>query len=130
MPENEPITRKQWSRKEIAEKIDKHEQAPATASQRQLAEELGIPRSTLQHWLERKGAIDAAPEVIAFFEPPAGVAVLHRLVLAAHFVMGLLGACGIRLVCLYLELTGLSQFVAAAYGSQQKVAGGDGKSSG
>jgi hypothetical protein len=122
MPENEPITRKQWSRKQIAEKIAKHEQAPAATSQRQLAEELGIPRSTLQHWLERKEAIDAAPEVIAFFESPAGVAFLHRLVLAAHFVMGLLGACGIRLVCLYLELTGLDQFVAAAYGSQQKVA--------
>jgi hypothetical protein len=122
MPENEPIIRKQWSREEVAEKVANYEQAPATASQRQLAEELGIPRSTLQHWLERKGAIDAAPEVIVFFESPAGVAFLHRLVLAAHFVMGLLGACGIRLVCLYLELTGLSQFVAAAYGSQQTVA--------
>lgn len=124
MPENERTPRKHWSREDVAEKIAEYEQAPAEASQRQLAEELGIPRSTLQYWLERQGAIDAAPEVIAFFESPAGVAFLHRLVLAAHFVMGLLGACGIRLVCLYLELTGLSQFVAAAYGSQQKVAVG------
>lgn len=122
MASNEPTTRKQWRREEIVEKVVEYEQASGLASQRQLAEELGIPRSTLQHWLERKGTIEAAPEVVAFFESPAGVAFLHRLVVAAHFVMGLMGACGIRLVCLYLELTGLSQFVAAAYGSQQKVA--------
>jgi hypothetical protein len=95
--------------------------AQHTPSQRQLAAELGIPRSTLQHWLARKGGIDADPEVVAFFESPAGVAFLHRLVLAAHFVMTLLGPCGIRLVCLFLELTGLDQFVAASYGPQRQV---------
>ncbi len=31
------------------------------------------------------------------------------------------GPCGIRLVCLFLKLTGLDQFVAGSYGSQQKV---------
>jgi hypothetical protein len=31
------------------------------------------------------------------------------------------GPCGIRLVCQYLELTGLDQFVASSYGTQQKV---------
>jgi len=92
-----------------------------TSSQRQLAKELGIPRSTLQHWLKRKEGIDAAPEVVAFFESAVGVAFLHRLVLAAHFVMTLLGPCGIRLVCLFLELSGLDQFVAASYGTQQQA---------
>jgi hypothetical protein len=117
MPESEPTPRNRRSREDIAEKVAEYEQAPVWASQRQSAEELGIPRSTLQYWLERKETIEAAPEVIAFFESPAGVAFLHRLVIAAHFVMGLMGACGIRLVCLYLELTGLNRFVAAAYGS-------------
>ena len=32
-----------------------------------------------------------------------------------------LGPCGIRLVCQYLDLTGLNQFVASSYGTQQKV---------
>ena len=86
-----------------------------------MAEELKIPRSTLQHWLERKESIDTNPEVAAFFGSPAGVAFLHRLVLAAHFVITLFGAGGIRLVCLFLELSGLSQFVAASYGAHQKV---------
>jgi len=109
---------------EIASRVEEFEtslRANADASQCQLAEQLDIPRSTLQHWLKRKDSIDAAPEVVAFFESPCGTAFLHRLVLAAHFVITLLGPCGIRLVCVFLELTGLDQFVAASYGSQQKV---------
>jgi hypothetical protein len=31
------------------------------------------------------------------------------------------GACGIRLVCLFLNLTGLNRFVAASYGAQQQI---------
>jgi len=95
---------------------------PDFSSQRQLAEYLDIPRSTLQYWQQRKEGIDAAPEVVAFFESPAGVAFLHRLVLSAHFVMTLLGPCGIRLVCRFLALSGLDRFVAASYGPQQRVA--------
>ena len=122
MPEVEGTEKKRWSRADIAEKMDQLEQAyQRTPSQRQLAEELEIPRSTLQHWLKRKATIDADPEVVAFFESPAGVAFLHRLVLAAHFVMTLLGPCGIRLVCLFLELSGLERFVAVSYGPHQKV---------
>lgn len=123
MPEaTETRKKKQWTRKEIAEKLEAYEQAyQRMPSQRRLAEELSIPRSTLQHWLTRKEGIDAEPEVVAFFESPVGVAFLHRLVLAAHFAMTLLGPCGVRLVCLFLELSGLDQFVAACYGTQQKV---------
>jgi hypothetical protein len=46
---------------------------------------------------------------------------LHRLLVAAHVVITLLGSGGIRLVGVWLELTGLNRFVAAAYGSQQQV---------
>lgn len=89
-------SQKRWTREEVASKIIDFEQAAKhLASQRQLAEELEIPRSTLQHWLKRRDSIDAAHEVVAFFESPMGVAFLHRLVLAAHFVMTLLGPCGI-----------------------------------
>jgi len=106
---------KQWSRKEIAEKLDEFEQGYARLpSQRLWAEDLGIPRSTLQYWLQRKEHIDADPELVAFFESSVGVAFLHRLILAAHLVMTLMGPCGIRLVCLFLELTGLDHFVAAS----------------
>ena len=122
MPEIAELKKRQWSREEVAEKMEAYEEAyQRTPSQRQVAEELKIPRSTLQHWLERKDSLDAEPEVVAFFESCVGVAFLHRLVLAAHFVITLLGPSGIRRVCLFLELTGLDRFVAASYGTQQQV---------
>ena len=122
MPEIAKPKKKQWPREEVAEKMDAYaETYQQTPSQRQVAEILGVPRSTLQHWLERRDSIDAEPEVVAFFGSPVGVAFLHRLILAAHFVITLMGPSGIRRVCLFLELTGLDRFVAASYGSQQKV---------
>jgi hypothetical protein len=50
-----------------------------------------------------------------------GLAFLHQLVIALHVVCVEIGACGIRLVCLVLELTGLNRFVGTSYGSQPKV---------
>ena len=41
--------------------------------------------------------------------------------IAFHLVCVEVGACGIRLVCLFLNLTGLNRFVAASYGAQQQV---------
>lgn len=107
---------KRWSRQEVAEKMAEYDQEYLqTPSQRQLAEQLSVPRSTLQHWLARKKDIETDPELVAFFESPVGMAFLHRLVLAAHLVITLVGPGGIRLVCLFLELTGLNHFVAASY---------------
>ena len=40
------------------------------------------------------------------------------MVLAAHFSITLKGGAGVRVVCEFLELSGLSAFVGAAYGSQ------------
>jgi hypothetical protein len=120
--EVEATKKKRWAREETATRLDEYEQGcHRTPSQRQLAEELGIPRSTLQHWLNRKNRIDADPDVVAFLESPAGVVFLHRLVLAAQFVITLVGTGGIRVVCLFLELSGLDQFVAGSYGAQQQV---------
>jgi hypothetical protein len=42
-------------------------------------------------------------------------------VIAFHLVCVEVGACGIRLVCLFLNVTGLNRFVAASYGAQQQV---------
>jgi len=50
-----------------------------------------------------------------------GLAFLHHIVIRFHLVCVEVGACGIRLVCLFLHLTGLDRFVAASYGAQQQV---------
>ena len=43
------------------------------------------------------------------------------LVIALHVVCVEIGTCGMCLVCLLLELTGLKRFVGASYGTQQQV---------
>ena len=90
-------------------------------SQRQAAKVLDVPRSTLQAWRTYQDRLDACPTVVTFFHSVPGLAFLHRLVIALHVVCVEIGACGIRLVCLVLELTGLNRFVGASYGTQQQV---------
>jgi len=113
-----------YTRTIVAEKLEElnrlQEACPGT-SERQLIEIIGIPRGTLRHWQERQENIDTDPDVVAFFASPAGVAFLHRLVLAVHFVTSFLGSGGVRLVCTFLELSGLAQFIASSYSPQRKV---------
>ena len=90
-------------------------------SQRQAAKVLDVPRSTLQAWRAYHDRLDACPAVVTFFQSVPGLAFLHQLVLALHLVCVEVGACGIRLVCLFLKLTGLNQFVGASYGTQHQV---------
>jgi hypothetical protein len=90
-------------------------------SQRQAAKQLQVPRSTLQAWHAWHDTLDICPEVAQFFHRGPGLAFLHRLILALHLVCVEVGACGIRVVCLLLNLTGLDRFVAASSGAQQQV---------
>ncbi len=115
---------KRWERATQVLKLQEAEAELADnepGSHRHVAEQLGIPRSTLQYWQHRQEALEATPAVVAFFESPEGLVLLHRLLIAAHVVITLLGSGGIRLVCVWLELTGLNRFVAASYGSPQQV---------
>src|SRR6266446_2960334 len=111
-----------WARLERAELSERysdlHDQG---TSQRQAAKVLAVPRSTLQAWRAYQESLDACPAVVAFFHSGPGLAFLHRLVLAIHLVCTEVGACGIRLVCLLLKITGLNRFVGASYGTQQQV---------
>jgi len=80
-----------------------------------------VARTTLQYWLARKKGLDAHPAVVAFFESPEGLAVLHAIVTAAHFAFTQVGPCGIRCLCLFLQMSRLDRFVAASFGAQQQV---------
>src|SRR5205823_3872756 len=80
-----------------------------------------VPRSTLQAWRAYHERLDEHPAVVAFFHSAPGLAFLHRLVLGIHLVCTEVGACGMRLVCLLLQLTGLNRFVGASYGTQHQV---------
>jgi hypothetical protein len=113
-----------YTRPIIAEKLaelNRLQEADLGTSERQLIEMVGVPRGTLRHWQARQENIDVDPDVAAFFASPAGVAFLHRIVLATHFVTSFLGAGGVRLVCTFLELSGLDQFIASSYSPQRNV---------
>ena len=98
-----------WDRLEHAEVWEQYGALQARGlSQRQAAQVLEVPRSTLQAWRAYQERLDACPAVVAFFHSVPGLAFLHRLVLALHLVCVEVGACGIRLVCLLLQLTGLN----------------------
>jgi hypothetical protein len=90
-------------------------------AQRQAAKVLDVPRSTLQAWRVYQESLEACPAGVAFFHSVPGLAFLHRLVLALHVVFVEIGACGIRLIGLGLELTGLNRFVGASFGTQPQV---------
>ena len=95
-------------------------------SRSQIARELDVPNSTLQAWLQQRRARLANSvhprEVVQFFENSAGLAFLHQLLTAGHLIFVQGSNCGIRNFCQFLELSGLTEFVAASYGAQQAVA--------
>jgi hypothetical protein len=90
-------------------------------SQRQAAQVLDVPRSPLRAWRLDHARLAACPAVVAFFHRVPGLAFLHRLGRALPVVCVAMGACGMRLVCLVLALTGLNWLVGASSGTQQRV---------
>jgi uncharacterized protein DUF6399 len=111
-----------WERLQRAELLGQYRDLQTEGlSQRQAAQRLEVPRTTLQAWRAWQDRLDACPQVVEFFESVPGLAFLHRLVLAFHVVCVEIGACGIRLVCLLLQMTGLNRFVGASFGTQQRI---------
>jgi Family of unknown function (DUF6399) len=111
-----------WDRFERADLFEQYRELRTQGvSERQSAKDLKVPRTTLQAWRLWHDTLDICPHVADFFQSGPGLAFLHRLVIAFHLVCVEVGACGIRLVCLFLNLTGLNRFVAASYGAQQQV---------
>jgi hypothetical protein len=111
-----------WDRFDRADLFEQYRELRTQGiSERQAAKELNVPRTTLQAWRIWHDTLDICPHVAEFLQSGPGLAFLHRIVIAFHLVCVEVGACGIRLVCLLLNLTGLDRFVAASYGAQQQV---------
>ena len=109
------------NRKEIAVHLaDFEKHLENKRSQRDASVAMGIPRSTLRHWKNRKDSIPIAQSVIQCLESPDGADFLHLLIVALEFVMIQLSGCGIRMVSLVLKLTHLHHFVAGSYESLRR----------
>jgi Family of unknown function (DUF6399) len=116
------VRQPRWDRFERADLFAQYRELRTQGiSERQAAKELKVPRTTLQAWRLWHDTLDICPHVAEFFQSGPGLAFLHRLVIACHLIYVEVGACGIRLVCLFLNLTGLNRFVASSYGAQQQV---------
>ncbi len=110
-----------WERAAAAKLVSAYETRDQSISQRDFSEKADVPRSTLLYWLARKSNIDADPLLVEFFESPAGIAFLHRLITAAHVSFTKDGTASIHNVVDFLEKSGLSPFVASSYSSQRRV---------
>ncbi len=111
-----------WDRWEYAEKVATLEKLSAEGlSDREIARQLDVPRSTLQAWKQHRASLDADPRFIAFFESSLGLAFIHRLCTAAHLVFVEAGACGVAMVSKFFRLSCLDRFVACSVGSQRQV---------
>jgi hypothetical protein len=87
-------------------------------SERQAAKRLDVPRSPLPAWRAYQERLEACPAVVAFLHRVPGLACRHRWVVALPLVYTAVGACGMRLVCVCLRITGRDRFVGASYGVQ------------
>ena len=114
-PPRHPDSQPRWDRLERADLFAQYRELRTQGiSQRQAAQQLNVPRTTLHAWRMWHDTLDICPEVAAFFHRGPGLAFLHRIVMACHLVCVEVGAGGIRLACLFLKLPGLERFVAAA----------------
>ncbi len=93
----------------------------AGETQRGVATDMGLARSTLRDWCGEVPRGDAPTGLTTFARTPDGIAWLHRMVLAAHFSITLRAAGGTRLVSEFLELSGLSAFVGVSDGAQHAL---------
>ena len=105
-----------WDRFERADLFEQYRELRTQGiSERQAAKELKVPRTTLQAWRRWHDTLDTCPHVADFFQSGPGLAFLHRLVIAFHLVCVEVGACGIRLVCLFLKPTVSPLTIALVY---------------
>ena len=109
----------------IHDRLDraKHLHAVAQAqqdgqSQRAAVTGAGVARGTVRHWNASPAPL-APAALSAFVETPEGVVWLRRILVAAHWSIGEQGGAGVRVVCDFLERSGLSAFIGASYGTQQ-----------
>ncbi|NDY71997.1 hypothetical protein DO021_10775 [Desulfobacter hydrogenophilus] len=109
--------KKKWSRDEVSTKIIDFKECKKAFSQREFAKQAGVPRTTLQSWLTRM----EGPALVSFFESPVGVIFLHTLIIGLHFEFTKVGCANIHNISNFLHLTRLSNFVAASYGTHQKI---------
>ena len=111
-----------WSRMKVAEGLEQFKESrQQMLSERDFERQSGISRSTARHWEKRSRTGELPRTLRAVLETPAGLVSVHRIVIAAIFVLTLRAPGGIRLVCEFLKLSGIADLVASSFGSVQAM---------
>src|SRR5215207_220903 len=111
-----------WDADRRAHACDQFRSPDCDSSQRQYAQEHGIPRATLGYWLRQPLPADVEPELAVFLHSAAGQRFLRRLVLALFVVFAFRAAVGLRLLQLFLRQSQLDRFVASSVGALHALA--------
>ena len=92
-------------------------------SQRELAKKYAIPRTTLQHWIDRKQELkgNTDPNVVNFFESSSGQAWLHNMSLAAFVIFHQNGNSGIPDLHEFFEMANINKFMGTSISALRKV---------
>jgi hypothetical protein len=107
-----------WSQMDAAQAVaDFSDPFHPPCSQRDYAEQHGIPRSTLGAWLRKEYPEHLDKDLVAFFRRPAGIAFLRRVVPALLLVFHHHNPCGLHAISHFLKLAELDYFVGASYGA-------------
>lgn len=111
----------QENRQETNRKIIQFEDAiEKYGSQRKAEKFTEISRTTYQHWRNRQQKCDLNNVLIQFFQQPEGLSFLHRIALAAEFVITQLCGCGLGIVQKFYELSHIDRLVSCSSGSLHK----------
>ena len=104
-----------WSRLDTATAFaDFSDPLGRPCSQRDYAQQHGIPRSTLGYWLRQNFPDHLDPDLVWFFRCPTGHAFLRRLVLALLLIFHHKNACGLRQIGSFLKQVELDSFVGSS----------------
>lgn len=117
-PRTDPF---RWEQVVIAAASDHFDDPDHATSQRQYAQQHGIPRATLGYWLRQPAPEGVEPDLVCFFRSSCGLRLLRRVVLALFVVFVFRGACGLRLLSAWLRLTQLDRFVASSTGALHEM---------
>ena len=85
-------------------------------SETEAAKKSGIPRSTLRDF-SRVNENNFDIKVVDFIQSNEGFNFLHGLFVTIMLQFVIPGSCGIRQFCIWLKISGLSNFIAGSYGT-------------
>lgn len=81
-----------------------------------------LSRRTLRTWLARRRRDPDRPTLSTFLDGPEGTRALHRIVLAALFVFGVMGGAGAATLRTFFVLAGLSPWIACSESTLRRAA--------